>query len=141
MQKRKHSILEILASTAIGFAISLSALYFIFPFFGIESTHSKNLGITIFFTVISIIRGYFVRRLFNKKASTATFTSSEAATLKALCFRRQQEQGVSQEAIEKWQEVIVKLNKYVDPELYPLPPDRPTSSHLGEDRGADTNKN
>jgi hypothetical protein len=81
MQKRKHSILEILASTAIGFAISLSALYFIFPFFGIESTHSKNIGITVFFTVISIIRGYFVRRFFNKKVTV--FTLDDLKTMRA----------------------------------------------------------
>jgi hypothetical protein len=39
----------------------------VLPLFGIHSTALKNLGITICFTVISILRGYLIRRYFNKK--------------------------------------------------------------------------
>jgi uncharacterized protein YneF (UPF0154 family) len=39
----------------------------VLPLFGIQSTVLKNLGITVCFTVISILRGYLIRRYFNKK--------------------------------------------------------------------------
>lgn len=67
MQTKKQSIIEICTSTAVGFAVSLTATFFVMPLFGFTSTPVKNLGITIFYTVISIIRGYVIRRWFNKK--------------------------------------------------------------------------
>jgi predicted membrane protein len=54
--------------TAVGFIISLTATFVIFPLVGFESSFSKNLIVTLFFTVISILRGYFIRRFFNKVA-------------------------------------------------------------------------
>ncbi len=37
----------------------------VFPLFGIHVPLATNFAIGGFFTVISIVRGYFVRRLFN----------------------------------------------------------------------------
>lgn len=68
MQTKKQSFIEICTSTAVGFAVSLTATFFIMPLFGLASTPVKNLGITVFYTVISIIRGYVIRRWFNKKS-------------------------------------------------------------------------
>ncbi|WP_456293464.1 DUF7220 family protein [Tenacibaculum soleae] len=65
MQTKKQSLIEIIISTAIGFVVSLISTFVLFPIVGINSTSSKNVVITIFFTVISIARGYFVRRIFN----------------------------------------------------------------------------
>lgn len=65
MQSKKHSVFESITSTAIGFVINVTAQHLIFPLFGIYVAWSENLLIAVFFTVISIIRGYFVRRLFN----------------------------------------------------------------------------
>jgi hypothetical protein len=67
MQTKKQSLLEAMASTFIGFTVSLISTFLVFPIFNIESTPIKNVGITIFFTVISITRSYIVRRFFNKK--------------------------------------------------------------------------
>jgi hypothetical protein len=50
----------------VGFIISLAATFVIFPLFGFESSFSKNLIVTLFFTVVRILRGYFIRRIFNK---------------------------------------------------------------------------
>jgi len=66
MQSKKQSLFESLLNISIGFAISLIATFLVFPLFGIESTPLKNVGITIFFTVISLVRSYLLRRLFNR---------------------------------------------------------------------------
>lgn len=49
----------------IGFWIAVAAQSVIFPLFGIRITLATNLGIACFMTVVSIVRSYFVRRLFN----------------------------------------------------------------------------
>ena len=67
MQSKKQSLIEAITNTSVGFLISLGATFVIFPIVGIESNTGKNIIITIFFTVISILRGYLLRRLFNKK--------------------------------------------------------------------------
>ena len=65
MQTRRQSMIETAASVAIGYVVALSSQIVIFPLFGIHATMSDNLLIGAWFTVISIIRGYFVRRFFN----------------------------------------------------------------------------
>jgi hypothetical protein len=67
MQTKKQSFLESITNTAVGFGISLAATFLIFPVVGVESTGAKNVVITIFFTVVSITRSYFLRRYFNSK--------------------------------------------------------------------------
>jgi len=65
-QKKHHSLMEVCLSTAIGFVISFLANLVVMPIvFGIHPSFSANMYATIFFTVISVIRGYYVRRMFN----------------------------------------------------------------------------
>lgn len=65
MQSKKMSLIETLSSVAIGYIISLAAQMIIFPIFEINVSLTDNLLIGLFFTAVSIIRGYYVRRLFN----------------------------------------------------------------------------
>ncbi|QAA81394.1 hypothetical protein EI546_06470 [Aequorivita sp. H23M31] len=65
-QSKKQSLLEAITNTAVGFGISLLSIFIILPVLGIESTASKNVVITLYFTVISIVRGYVLRRVFNR---------------------------------------------------------------------------
>ena len=65
MQTKKMSLIETLSSVAIGYIISLAAQMIIFPIFDIKVSLTDNLIIGLFFTVVSIIRGYYVRRFFN----------------------------------------------------------------------------
>ena len=67
MQTKKQSFIESLSNVAIGYLISLLSLFIIFPVLGIESSASKNFIITLYFTLISIVRSYVLRRYFNKK--------------------------------------------------------------------------
>ena len=65
MQSKKMSLIETLSSVAIGYIIALVSQLIIFPVFNIEVSLTDNLLIGLFFTVVSIIRGYYVRRFFN----------------------------------------------------------------------------
>lgn len=69
VQSRKDSFLEANANTFIGFIVSVMTWSFLVPiifpelepYSGIET----SIYITLIFTVISIMRNYFVRRAFN----------------------------------------------------------------------------
>jgi hypothetical protein len=56
---------ETVASVAIGYVVALLSQLAIFPVFGLQVTLTDNLLIGAWFTVISIVRGYYVRRFFN----------------------------------------------------------------------------
>ena len=64
-QSKKHSLLEAALSTFIGFWVAVASQYIIFPVFGIYTSFSTHIYMGLFFTVVSIIRSYYVRRLFN----------------------------------------------------------------------------
>jgi len=65
MQKRKHSLIESISNTMIGFLVSLGIQLIIYPVMDIPVRFDQNLIITSVFTIASILRGYFVRRMFN----------------------------------------------------------------------------
>ena len=65
MQKRKHSLIESISNTTIGFLVSLGIQLIIYPIMDIPVRFDQNLIITSVFTIASILRGYFVRRMFN----------------------------------------------------------------------------
>lgn len=66
-QTKKQSLKETIISTFIGLAVSLITQILIFPLYGLEVSFNQNIQITIIFTVVSILRGYLIRRFFNKK--------------------------------------------------------------------------
>ena len=64
IQSRKHSMIESLTNVAIGYGVALASQILIFPLYGIRIPVSDNLAIGAWFTVISIVRSYAVRRWF-----------------------------------------------------------------------------
>jgi hypothetical protein len=66
-QSRLGSLIEALANIAIGFGINLGANLVVLPWFGFNVSASQAFGIGVVFTVISLVRGYFIRRWFNAK--------------------------------------------------------------------------
>ena len=64
-QSKLESLAEVGVNVVIGWVIGLTAQVFFFPLIGIEATFSQNFISSIVFTVISIVRGYVVRRWFN----------------------------------------------------------------------------
>lgn len=65
-QKKKHSFIEVAAGTIIGLLTSFVIQLIIYPALKIEVKINQNIIITIVFFITSIVRGYLVRRLFNK---------------------------------------------------------------------------
>lgn len=65
MQSRRLSLIEALTGTAIGFAASVLLGLFIYPKYGFQPTLGDNVELTLAFTVLSVVRGYLVRRAFN----------------------------------------------------------------------------
>lgn len=66
MQSKLMSWVETLTSTAVGYTVAVTSQILIFPFYGIEIPLHQNLTIGVWFTAISIARGYVVRRTFNR---------------------------------------------------------------------------
>lgn len=63
-QSKLMSMLETCLNTAIGFVIAILAQVFVFPLFGFSPPLSTNFKIALIFTVISIVRGFVLRRMF-----------------------------------------------------------------------------
>ena len=66
MQSRKLSLIESVVNIAIGYLVAVLAQIVIFPMFGLQVTIGQNLKIGLCFMVISLVRSYFVRRLFER---------------------------------------------------------------------------
>ena len=64
-QSRRHSMLEACAGTAIGFVVSVLASLVVYPMHGHAFSLTEVSSITLIFTVLSVVRSYIVRRLFN----------------------------------------------------------------------------
>lgn len=65
MQTKKMSAVEVTTNYIIGFTISWLSVFYIFPLWGLKQEISTATEITIFFTVISVLRSYILRRVFN----------------------------------------------------------------------------
>lgn len=65
-QSKKSSAREALMNIAIGYFVSFWSNAMILPTFGHPVTLMQNMQMGLIFTVISIARGYLVRRYFNK---------------------------------------------------------------------------
>lgn len=69
MQSRVQSMIESVTNVLIGYFVAVVSQIVIFPIFGIHVGIVDNLLIGLYFTAVSLIRGYFVRRLFNRVLS------------------------------------------------------------------------
>ena len=66
-QSRIESLIESFINILIGYGIALSSQLLIFPLFDINIPLSSNLMIGAWFTAISLIRSYVIRRWFNSR--------------------------------------------------------------------------
>ena len=65
MQSRFASFIESIVNILIGYGVAVGSQLVIFPLFGINIPLSDNLAIGLWFTAISLVRSYVVRRMFN----------------------------------------------------------------------------
>jgi hypothetical protein len=64
-QTRKGSLAEACMNVAIGYFVALLAQGAIFPLFGFYASTAQHAAIGALFTIVSLVRSYCLRRLFN----------------------------------------------------------------------------
>ena len=67
MQSKRESMIETLTSVFVGWLIGVILNLTILPLFDYNITVVDSLWVSLIFTVISVVRGYFIRRFFNSK--------------------------------------------------------------------------
>lgn len=67
MQTKKQSAIESLTNIIVGLLTSFIIQLIIYPLLNIEVSINENIIITIVFFIVSFVRGYLIRRFFNKK--------------------------------------------------------------------------
>lgn len=64
-QTRFQSLIESFANILVGYGVAILSQIMVFPMFGINIPLSSNLAIGLWFTLISLVRSYVIRRWFN----------------------------------------------------------------------------
>lgn len=64
-QTKLTSFIETLLNTTIGFAVSFVGWPIAAALTGIQYSHGQHWAVVAFFTVLSVGRGYLIRRFFN----------------------------------------------------------------------------
>ena len=67
-QSKKGSLAEACANVTIGYLVAVFSQIVIFSLFGVHLPMLANFQIGLWFTAISLIRSYVLRRCFNKLA-------------------------------------------------------------------------
>ena len=67
MQSKKESLIETLTSVFVGWLIGVILNMLVLPLFDYNITVVDSLWVSLIFTVVSVIRGYVIRRFFNSK--------------------------------------------------------------------------
>ena len=70
-QSRLESLMESIANICIGYGIALASQLMLFPLYGIHISLTTNLWIGFWFTLISLVRSYALRRWFNQRLKKA----------------------------------------------------------------------
>tara|TARA_Y200000002_G_scaffold86142_1_gene68626 strand:- start:31024 stop:31233 length:210 start_codon:yes stop_codon:yes gene_type:complete len=66
MQTKLYSFIESCTNIVVGFIINVIANILVLPLFGFYPSLLEASGMGIIFTIISLLRSYFLRRLFNR---------------------------------------------------------------------------
>ena len=63
-QPRRHSLVEAIANTVVGYLLAVLTQLAVFPQFGLEVPLAQSLMLGGVFTVLSLVRSYTLRRAF-----------------------------------------------------------------------------
>jgi len=67
-QSRLMSLLEAGTNVIVGYGLAVGTQLLVFPLFGLQATLGQSLGIGAIFTLVSLVRGYLLRRAFEAVA-------------------------------------------------------------------------
>ena len=79
-QTRLGSLIEAGMNILIGYGVALVSQIVVFPWFGIHVPLSTNLWIGLWFTIISLVRSYIIRRWFNARLHAAAQSMASRAS-------------------------------------------------------------
>lgn len=65
-QSRRMSFIESATNVVVGYVLAIFTQLAVFPLFGLEAALSEHLAIGLAFVGISLVRGYLLRRLFER---------------------------------------------------------------------------
>ena len=65
-QSRRMSFVEAVTNVIVGYALAVAAQIVVFPWFGLQVSLGDNLAIGALFVMISLLRSYALRRLFER---------------------------------------------------------------------------
>ena len=65
MQTRWMSLVEAVTNIVVGYGLAVITQIVVFPFFGLHASLTDNVLLAATFTVISLVRGFLLRRAFN----------------------------------------------------------------------------
>lgn len=63
-QSRRMSLIEAASNVMVGYALAVATQILVFPWFGLQPSVKENLAIGAVFTILSLVRGYALRRFF-----------------------------------------------------------------------------
>ncbi len=76
-QSRSMSLVESLANICIGFGLAVLTQRAVLPWFGIAMSLGENAMLGSIFTVVSLLRSYFLRRVFEAIARQGNARANE----------------------------------------------------------------
>lgn len=65
-QSRIMSLVEAGTNVVVGYALAIATQIVVFPWFGIDTGLTEHLTIGLAFVGVSLVRGYLLRRLFER---------------------------------------------------------------------------
>jgi len=63
-QSRLMSLVEAGANVVVGYGLAVGVQLLVFPLIGLEASLGQSLVLAAIFTLVSLVRGYLLRRLF-----------------------------------------------------------------------------
>ena len=64
-QSRTMSAIEAVTNVLVGYGVAVATQMVIFPMFGLTATLGQNMAMGAIFTIVSLVRSYALRRVFN----------------------------------------------------------------------------
>lgn len=65
-QSRLVSLCEAVANVVVGYVLAVTTQIAVFPWFGIKAAMSEHLTIGLVLLSVSLLRGYLLRRMFER---------------------------------------------------------------------------
>nr|WP_209426726.1 hypothetical protein [Pararhodobacter sp. SW119] len=75
-QSRKMSFVEAATNVVVGYVLAIATQLTVFPLFGIEAALGEHLAIGAAFVMVSLARGYLLRRFFEQLRASRTVDRS-----------------------------------------------------------------